>query len=213
MTSNPEPILERLASSVVAMDAPGAAESAQEALDAGVDPLLALEMGLGVGMDRVNALFERHEYFIPELLLCSDAMYAGLEVLRPRFGDARPGSLGHTIVIGVVEGDTHDIGKNIVATMLEASGFTVVDLGRNVPSRLFAEAARERRASAVALSTLMTSTMRRMPEVIVSLEGACPSIVGGAPVSSGFAASIGADAYARDAAGAVREIRRLVGIA
>lgn len=213
MNPDHERILERLASSVVAMDAAGAAEGAWDALEARMDPVTALEIGLGAGMERVNTLFETHEYFIPELLLCSDAMYAGLEVLRPHFLKTRPGSLDHTVVIGVVEGDTHDIGKNIVATMLEAAGFNVVDLGRNVPTALFAESAHERAASAVALSTLMTSTMSRMGDVIRSLGGACPSIVGGAPVSGGFASTIGADAYARDAAGAVREIRRLVGVA
>ncbi len=206
-------VLERLASSVMAMDATGAADNARHALDAGIDPVTALEAGLGAGMERVNALFETHEYFIPELLLCSDAMYAGLEVLRPHFLKTRPSSLDHTVVIGVVEGDTHDIGKNIVATMLEASGFDVVDLGRNVPTARFVESARERAASVVALSTLMTSTMSKMGDVIGMLGGVCPCIVGGAPVSAGFASTVGADAYARDAAGAVREIRRLVGVA
>ncbi len=213
MTSNHEQILELLASSVVAMNAAGAAESARHALEDGMDPLTALVMGLGAGMERVNVLFETHEYFIPELLLCSDAMYAGLEVLRPHFLKTRPSSLDHTVVIGVVEGDTHDIGKNIVATMLEASGFDVIDLGRNVPTARFVESAHERAASVVALSTLMTSTMSKMGDVIGMLGGLCPCIVGGAPVSAGFASTVGADAYARNAAGAVREVRRLVGVA
>lgn len=207
-----EVVLTSLAESVVQMDVPSARKSAQRALAMGMDPYTAITEGLNAGMARVNALFERHEYFIPELLLCSDAMYAGLSVLKPHLSEGARGPMDHTIVIGVVAGDTHDIGKNIVASMLEAAGFTVVDLGRDVAVERFVEAASEHEDAVIALSTLMTSTMGTMADVVAALPDHRKSIVGGAPVSLDFARRIGASAYARDAAGAVSEIRMLLDV-
>ncbi|MDZ4654982.1 MAG: corrinoid protein [Coriobacteriia bacterium] len=210
-----EEAFEALAASVLEMDAGAAEVAAHAALDAGATAYEAIERGLNRGMAYVNERFERREYFIPELLLCSDAMYAGLEVLRPHLQQAESERLDKAkIVIGVVEGDTHDIGKNLVKAMLEASGFTVIDLGRSVGVEAFVDAAESQQADVIAMSTLMTTTMARMRDVVDLLEDRglrdrVRVIVGGAPVSAGFAREIGADAYGTDAAAAMRIVREL----
>ena len=160
-------------------------------------------------------MFESEEYFIPELLLCSDAMYAGLDVLRPQLKQI-PGQRRQKVVIGVVEGDTHDIGKNLVKIMLEASGFETIDLGRDIPPQRFVDTAVAEDAKVIALSTLMTTTMDAMAEVVQLLEKAnlrsrFKVIVGGGPISQAFADRIGADGYAAAAPGAVRLVEELVG--
>jgi methylmalonyl-CoA mutase cobalamin-binding domain/chain len=166
-------------------------------------------------MMRASQLFEEEEYFIPELLLCSDAMYAGLDVLQPHLRrDDRKAKV--KVVIGVVEGDTHDIGKNLVKIMLDASGFEVVDLGRDVPPQRFVDAAVAEGAGIVAISTLMTTTMDGMAEVIrildqTGLRERFKVMIGGGPISQAFAQRIGADGYAVSAAEAVRLAKRLVG--
>jgi corrinoid protein of di/trimethylamine methyltransferase len=206
-------ILGELADGVVAMDAPRTALAASEAVRAGVDPLVAVLDGLAVGMDRVSALYEAEEYFIPEILLCADAMTAGIEVLRPylpkeAMRDRRK------VVIGVVKGDTHDIGKNLVGMMLEGAGFEVHDLGRDVPHLRFVEVARQIGADLVCLSTLMTTTMDGMRVVIDELRKAgvgARVMVGGGPISPGFAKRIGADGYGKSATEAVRVAKSLFG--
>jgi len=155
------------------------------------------------------------EYFIPELLMCSDAMYAGLDVLKPHIRiNNKVGK--HRVVIGVVEGDTHDIGKNLVKIMLESAGFEVFDLGRDIPPIRFVEKAEEVNAKIIALSTLMTTTMDGMAEVInilnrQKIRDRYKVMVGGGPISQRFADKIGADGYSANAAEAVRLARRLVG--
>jgi methylmalonyl-CoA mutase cobalamin-binding domain/chain len=148
--------------------------------------------------------------------MCSDAMYAGLDVLKPHLKQV--GESRGTVVIGVIEGDTHDIGKNMVRIMFETGGFNVIDLGRDVPPQRFVDTAREAKADIIALSTLMTTTMEGMGTVVRLLDEAdirngIKVMVGGGPISPGFAKRIGADGYAVNAAEAVKVARELVGTA
>ena len=165
-------------------------------------------------MNKAGVLYEKEEYFVPELLICSDAMYAGLEILRPHLkkSDAKE---KHKVVIGVIEGDTHDIGKNLVKIMMDAAGFEMFDLGRNVPLANFIEKAKEVDADLICLSTLMTTTMDGMAEVIEMLieEGIRDKfkvLIGGGPISEGFAKKINADGYADNATNAVSLSKKLV---
>lgn len=214
MSSNDDAHFRELSDAVVEMDEERTVAAAHSALEDGVDPYSAIQQGLSDGMARAGQLFEEEEYFIPELLMCSDAMYAGLDVLKPHLkttGEARG-----TVVIGVVEGDTHDIGKNMVRIMLETGGFVVHDLGRDIAPALFVEKARETKADIICLSTLMTTTMEGMGTVVRLLEEArlrdgIKVMVGGGPISPGFAKRIGADGYAVNAAEAVKVARELVG--
>lgn len=165
-------------------------------------------------MQRAADLYEREEYFIPELLLCSDAMYNGLDILRPHLEKSE--TQKHKIVIGVIEGDTHDIGKNLVRIMLEAAGYEMHDLGRDVALQKFVDKAKEINADVIAISTLMTTTMPGMGRVIEMLEteglrDRIKVIVGGAPISPAFARKIGADGYAANAVDAVKLVDRLMG--
>jgi corrinoid protein of di/trimethylamine methyltransferase len=215
MSHDIEQLFRGLSDAVVEMDEDRAARLSREAIANGVDAYEAIDKGLVHGMMRASRLFEEEEYFIPELLLCSDAMYAGLALLQPHLRrDAR--QVKRKVVIGVVEGDTHDIGKNLVKIMLDASGFEVIDLGRDIPPQRFVEEAVERGADVIALSTLMTTTMDGMAEVIRLLDGAAVRgrfkvMIGGGPISQGFADRIGADGYSANAAEAVRLAKRLVG--
>jgi dimethylamine corrinoid protein len=208
-------IFQDLSDAVVDMDEDRARELSELAVRNQIDALAAIEHGLVDGMNRAGALFEQEQYFIPELLLCSDAMYAGLSVLRPHLKhDAN--KTRHTIVIGVVEGDTHDIGKNLVKIMLEAAGFEIVDLGRDIAPQQFVDAAVKSNASVIAVSTLMTTTMDGMAEIIRLLErdnlrGRFKVIVGGGPISQSFANRIGADGYCPAAPSAVRLVKELLG--
>ncbi len=214
MENSRDDVLGRLAVAVLEMDQARAASCAREALLEGIEAYAAVESGLARGMELVNERFVRHEYFIPELLLCSDAMYAGLDVLRPHLRAEGRAGVG-TVVLGVVEGDTHDIGKNLVRAMVESSGARVIDLGRNVPLSEFVDVAEREHADVVAMSTLMTSTMRGMERVVSmiadrGLGDRVRTIIGGAPVSAGFASEIGADAYAPNAAAAVAVVQNMV---
>jgi methanogenic corrinoid protein MtbC1 len=197
------------------MDEDKAAEYSVAVISAGYDAYAAIDKGLAHGMDRAGALFESGEYFVPELILCSDAMYAGLELLKPHIRqDGRSRKV--KAVIGVIEGDTHDIGKNLVKIMTEAGGFELIDLGRDVPPLTFAERAEEEGAELILISTLMTTTMSGMAAVIKILEdrgtrGHFKIMVGGGPVSAAFAEKIGADGYSKNAAEAVRLAKSLTG--
>ena len=207
-------LVARLSDAVVAMDEAETIRLAHEVLLQGIDPGKGIEAGLVDGMRRAGDLFEREEYFIPELLICSDAMYAGLRVLQPHLPRRAVERKKGIVVLGVVEGDTHDIGKNLVKVMLETTGFEVVDLGRDVPPAVFVERATVAGAHLIGLSTLMTTTMGAMSEVIRLLDArqARPRIkvmVGGGPVSQQFANRIGADGYAANASGAVAVATRL----
>ena len=201
---------------VVDMDEDRAAELARQVVAEGYDAYAAIEDGLSRGMDKVGELYEQEEYFIPELLLCSDAMYAGIDILKPHIV-RQENSERHVVVIGVVEGDTHDIGKNLVKIMLESAGFEVIDLGRDIKPQAFLKAAKEHEAEIIALSTLMTTAMPAMKEVIDLLEEKqlrknYKVVIGGGPISPGFAKKIKADAYAVNAAEAARIAKELVGL-
>lgn len=204
-------ILHELSQAVIDMDAARVSKIAAEAIRCKVDPYEAIVDGLAKGMDKVNELFENEEYFVPEILLCADAMYAGIEALKPYLSkDA--GRNKKKVVIGVVKGDTHDIGKNLVKIMLDNAGFEMHDLGRNVPYSKFVDAAGELNADLVCLSTLMTTTMDGMQVVIEDLKKAgilSRVMVGGGPISPGFVRNIGADGYAKNAAEAVKVAKGL----
>lgn len=205
-------LLKELSNCVVNMDEDKAVLLAQEYVKNDFNAYDAIDLGLSNGMERVGVLFDEEEYYIPELLMCSDAMYAGLEVLKPHL-DKEKSVYKHRVVIGVVEGDTHDIGKNIVKIMLETSGFEVIDLGRDVPPMDFVRKAVEIDADIIALSTLMTTTMENMERVMEILKeekhDKIKVMVGGGPISSGFAKKIGAH-YSTDASKAAELAKCLV---
>lgn len=214
MTTSDKTLLAALSDAVVGMEEDQAVSLSREAIESGIDAYEAIELGLSDGMARAGRLFEEEEYFIPELLVCSDAMYAGLDVLRPHI--KAQADVRRKVVIGVIEGDTHDIGKNLVRIMLETCGFEVIDLGRDVPPERFVEQAVATEADLIALSTLMTTTMDGMAKVVRLLDERgvrerFKVLVGGGPVSAAFAGRIGADGYAVNAAEAVRVARGLAG--
>ena len=186
------------------------------ALAAGVDAVEILNDGLLPGMDVVGKRFGAKELYISEVLLAARAMHVGLALLKPALArsqtraDAKP-----VVVLGTVKGDLHDIGKNLVAMMLEAGGFQVVDLGTNVSAEKFIQAVKEHRAAVVGLSALLTTTMREMRQTLEALRRAglmdgVKAVIGGAPVTQEFADTIGADGWAPDAPAAVATIRRLL---
>jgi len=205
--TKPDDILRDLARAVVDMDEQGAVAAAHRALELGLDPYVAITEGLSAGMREVGDLYDRGEYFVPEILICSDAMYAAIEVLKPHIkacADRAPVK----VILGVIEGDIHDIGKNIVKIMLEAAGFDVRDLGRDVSADAFLAAAREAGSGIVGLSTLMSTTLNNMAKVPRALSDAglrdsFAIMIGGPPTSAAFARQIGADGHGRDAKEAV----------
>ncbi len=201
------PDLQKLYDAVVTGDSKAAAAVTREALAEKVDPLELVAKAMIPAMDEVGRRFECDEYFVPELLLCARAMKAALELVRPLLVERRAEPAGR-VAIGTVKGDLHDIGKNLVAALLEGGGFEVFDLGTNVPPEKFVEAVRRRNANIVCLSALLTVTMGAMKVTIDALEQAgirhkVKVLVGGAPVTQQFAAEIGADAYGENASVAV----------
>ncbi|MDY6972840.1 MAG: corrinoid protein [Thermodesulfobacteriota bacterium] len=209
-------ILSDLAKAVVEMDDVKTVELSTEALDSGVDAYEAIGNGLSKGMELVSEKYENGKYYVTETLLCSDAMYAGIEVLKPHI-KVESVKLQGKIVIGVVEGDNHDLGKNLVKIMFEAARFEVHDLGRDVTLKLFVDKAQEVQADIIAMSNLMTTTMDGMEDVIAMLnnEGLRDRfkvMVGGCPISQVFADQIGADGYAPNASSAVRKAEELLAL-
>jgi corrinoid protein of di/trimethylamine methyltransferase len=210
-------LFETMRQSIVDGDADAAAAAATAALEAGIDPLAAIDRGFVLGLDHVGAQFNIGEMFLPDMMLAARAMKAAMAVLEPALAAA--GTVRRTagrVVIGTVKGDIHEIGKNLVAMMLAASGFDVHDLGVDVPPESFAEKAAEVGADLVGVSALLTTTMTGQRAVIEALaaRGLRPAVkvvVGGAPVTEAWATQIGADGYSRDAVGAVAVARRLVG--
>jgi len=205
-------ILDAIRNAVVQYDEDQCANWCKTALQESLDAYEATMKGLAAGMDTVGELYTRQEYFVPELLLCSDALYAGLNILRPYI---RTDSAAHKgkLLLGVVEGDIHDIGKNLVKTMFEASGWQVVDLGEDVKLDRFAEEQKRIKADLVGLSALMTTSMMAIEKVVGMLKAADPEVkvlVGGAPLSLEIAWKFGADGYAEDAVSAVQEAGRLI---
>lgn len=193
-------------------DAAAAVQQTEAALAAKVDPQALVTEQMIPAMDEVGRRFENSEYFVPELLIAARAMKGALELLRPLLAERGVEPVGR-VVIGTVKGDLHDIGKGLVASMLEGGGFEVVDLGVDVAPEVFVEKARENRADIVAVSALLTTTMPSMKPVVQAIRQAgldhCKVIVGGAPVTEQFAQSIGADGYSSNASGAVGLAREL----
>ncbi|HTX70565.1 MAG TPA: corrinoid protein [Thermoleophilia bacterium] len=197
---------------VLAGDEEASARLAREALDAGVPASEIMQNALISAMDDAGAKMATGELFIPEVLVAAEAMRAAMDVISPQLLDQGVGGRG-TVVIGAVEGDVHDIGKSLVALMLDGAGFEVHDLGVDVSPDAFVAAAKEHDADVVAMSSLMVTTMPKMKVVIEALHEASLAskpIVGGAPLTQAFADEIGAAGYAPDAGGAVRLVRDLL---
>ena len=199
-----EELLRQIADAVVEMEEDTVEELAQQSLTAGIDAYETIDLGLAKGMERAGQLFDEEEYFVPELLMCSDAMNVGIDVLKPYLKSENVSKKGK-VVIGVVEGDTHDIGKNLVRLMMETGGFEVLDLGRDIPPAEFVSKAEEYGADIIGIATLMTTTMPGMKEVVdiladKGIRDKFKVIVGGGPISPAFAKKIGADGYSRTAA-------------
>jgi 5-methyltetrahydrofolate--homocysteine methyltransferase len=183
------------------------------ALDSGKDPGEILNTGMITAMGEVGRLFEEGEYFVLEMLISARAMQSGLEILKPHLVASGVEPKGK-VVIGTVRGDLHDIGKNLVAMMIEGAGYEVIDLGTDVPPERFVGAIREG-VNLVGMSALLTTTMAKMSSTIEAIEsaglrGTVKIIIGGAPVTQGFADQIGADGFAEDASKAVSLIERFV---
>lgn len=213
-----EELLQLLSDYVFEMEDEEIVDIAQEYIDAGYDPLDGILEGLVDGMNRAGKMYEEEEYFVTDLLICSDAMYNGLEIIRPHLPQkTAEGEKVHKCVIGVVEGDTHDIGKNLVRIMLETAGFEMYDLGRDVPLRNFIDKAKEVDADIICLSTLMTTTMPGMKEVVdmlkeENLHGDIKVMIGGGPISQTYCDQIDAHGYSSNAITAVKLAKSLVGI-
>lgn len=206
--------LTKLLEAILNGDARGAVAITKEALADGVEPAELLTRYMIPAMDEVGQRFECEEYFVPELLLSARAMKGSLDLLRPLLAASGVEPIGR-VVIGTVKGDLHDIGKNLIASMLEGGGFDVLDLGADVSPERFIEAARESKADIVALSALLTVTMPAMKTTIEAIKQAglrdqVKIMVGGAPVTQGYAAEIGADGYSENASAAVILARTLV---
>lgn len=195
-------LLEEISEAVKAYEEELTAELCEKAVAEGIPPLEIIMGGLSYGMEKAGVLFKEQEYFVPEILLCSDAMNAGLAIAQPLLLKGAGGASKGTIILGTVEGDVHDIGKNLVRLMLEVGGYKVVDLGVDVPCQKFVEAMKEHDAPIVAMSAMMTTTMMAMQKAIPVLREAKPSVkimIGGAPLSPEIAKMFKADIFAGNA--------------
>lgn len=205
-------ILKDLRFGVVKFDEDLVRTRANALLEAGCDPLDGILKGLSSGMQEVGRLFKEQEYFVPEVLLCADAMNAGLEILRPHLKKT-PHAKDKRIILGSMQGDVHDIGKNIVKMMLEVGGFTVQDLGVDVPHEKFLVALQQDKADLVGLSAMMTTTMMGMKTVIGMIKRHDPSvgvIIGGAPVNRQIMKLFRADGYCESASDVIEEATRVM---
>lgn len=208
------PLLNDLTAAVAAGERTDTVRLTQELLAAGTGPGTIVEQGLVPGMAIVGEQFKKNEIFVPEMLVAARAMKEALKLLEPLLAAAgiKP---KYTVVVGTVQGDLHDIGKNLISMMWRGAGFAVVDLGTNVPPEKYLAAAQEHKAHLVGLSALLTTTMPAMKETVKILKAAgLPNtkiMVGGAPITQAFADDIGADGYAADAGTAVDIAKKLVG--
>ena len=207
-------ILRELAKAVYEFEEDDAEKWANTALAEGVDPFAAAMEGLAQGMVEAGDAYNKKEYFVPELLLCADALYAGLDILKPAIvASGREAEVKGSIVLGVVEGDVHDIGKNLVKIMFEVAGWNVYDLGKDVPLDKFVEEQIRTDADVVGISALMTTSMLAMPEVVKRLRAKNPNVrimLGGAPINADIVEEYGADGYAKTAGTAVDEAINLL---
>jgi corrinoid protein of di/trimethylamine methyltransferase len=208
-------ILERLKNGVIEFEEDEVAAAAEEAVALDLEAYKCVIDGLAAGMDVVGTYFANGEYFVPEVLMCADALYVGLDILRPHIVMDEKQKVKGSVVIGTVEGDIHDIGKNLVKMMFEIAGFTVYDLGRDVPLDKFVDKYLETDADIVCLSAMMTTTMIGMPVVIEKIRAKNPNakiMVGGAPINPDVAAKYGADATGTDAPNALQEALNMIGV-
>jgi len=208
--------LEKIFEGILDGNAKLVVEEVQKALDAGMGPADILNKGMIAAMGEVGRLFEEGEYFVPEMLIAARAMQKGLEILKPHLSEADVQSPGK-VAIGTVKGDLHDIGKNLVAMMLEGAAFEVIDLGTDVSPERFLQAVRENGAQIIAMSALLTTTMPNMKNTIEALKEAglrdkVKVMIGGAPVTQNYADQIGADGFAEDASRAVAKARSLLAV-
>ncbi len=204
-----EEILEALKTAVIEYEEDDCRDAAQLALDSpeALTPMDAVLDGLAAGMEEVGVLFDSHEYFVPEVLMCADALYAGLDVLRPHIKLEEEGPRA-SVVLGSVQGDVHDIGKNLVKMMFDIAGWDVHDLGRDVPLEQFVEKQLDTKSDVLAMSAMMTTTMLGMKKVIAMVKEKNPDcliMLGGAPLTRDVANLFGADGYAESAGNAVSE--------
>ncbi len=206
--------LQAIADAVIKGDRDTVNNLAQAAVDEGVAPEQIINEGLIAGMNVVGEKFKNNEFYVPEVLIAARAMHGGMDIVKPLLADSDAVSKGK-VVIGTVKGDLHDIGKNLVAMMLEGGGYDVIDLEVDVPAEKFVEAAQSQGAQVVALSALLTTTMPGMKDTIdalaeAGLRDSVKVIIGGAPVTQNYSDEIGADGYAPDAASAVDLVRGLL---
>jgi len=208
-------LFEKLAASVIEGNSETARIAAAEAIAAGLDPVEVIENGLAKGLREVGRKYEAGEMFLMQLILSGEAMKAGVEVLKPEMLKQKKQVTGPKFLIGTVEGDIHDIGKSIVAAMLTAEGFEVVDVGVDIPDKVFIEKTKEIKPQVLGLSALMTTTRTKQREIIEALKQAgtrnsVKVMVGGATVTPEWAQETGADAYGEDAIEAVKKAKELV---
>lgn len=209
-------VLESIKEAVISGNKAGAAAGVHQALNEGLEPAKILNEGLIPAMAEVGLRFENGEYFVPEMLIAARAMQAGLDLLKPLLAQSGAQPVG-TVAIGTVKGDLHDIGKNLVAIMLEGAGFAIKDLGVNAAPEKFVQAVQEG-ADIVAMSALLTTTMPSMKTTLEALKTAglrdkVKVMIGGAPVTQAYADEIGADGYSPDASSATRLAKSLLGAA
>ncbi len=209
-------VLESIYKSIVDGDRSGATDGVNKALEEGIGAAEILNQGLIAAMTEVGQLFEDGEYFVPEMLIAARAMQAGVAILKPKLLEADIKPLGK-VVVGTVKGDLHDIGKNLVAMMLEGAGFEIIDLGADVSPQKFVDAIKEHQAEFIGLSALLTTTMPSMRTTIEALKEAglkeqVSVMIGGAPVTQNYADEIGADIYAPDGPSAARKAKQSIGV-
>ncbi len=202
-----EELIEKLKEGVVEYEEDEVKEVSQQWLDEGYEALEGVMDGLAAGMEIVGDLYDKQEYFVPEVLMCADALYGGLDILRPHI-PKKEGESNAQVVIGSIQGDVHDIGKNLVKMMFDVAGWEVHDLGRDVPLENFVKEQMKTDSEVVAMSAMMTTTMLGMKKVIKMIKDKNPNVaimLGGAPVTKDVANLFGADGYAESAGNAVSE--------
>ena len=209
-----EELFEKMAEVLIAGKEAEVKSLTQEALDKGASARDVLDKGLLAGMDVVGQRFKAGDMFIPEVLLCARCMHGAMDILNPLLSEGDAAGVG-TYLIGTVEGDLHDIGKNLVSMMLQGAGFQVVDLGTNITAQQFVDAVKEHQPDILGMSALLTTTMPRMEETIQALKEAgirdqVKIMAGGAPVTQDFVEKIGGDAYGANAASATEKAKELV---
>lgn len=209
-------VLSMVSESVLSFESETVVRATKQAMEAGISPLKIIEKGLAKGLNEVGARFQSGEFFLFELISAANAAKAGMELLKPLLQKSEGKTKLGTVIIGTVKGDLHDLGKNIVAAMLEASGFEVYDLGVDVPTETFIEKTKELHPEILGMSALLTPTMEEMGKVVEGLKeeglrNKVKVIVGGSSMTEEFARKIGSDAWGADAADAVNKAKALLG--